>query len=68
MIEQRHLHLARRALEALGHAVQSIDAGFALDLAEIDLKEALQALSEITGEDASEEVIDRVFKNFCVGK
>ena len=29
---------------------------------------ALKALCEITGEDASEEVIDRVFSNFCVGK
>lgn len=68
MIEQRHIALARRALKALEHAMNSIDAGYALDLAEIDLKEALEALSEITGENASEEVIDRVFKNFCVGK
>ena len=68
MTEERHLHLAKRAMEALRHAVDSIDAGFELDLVEIDLKEALEALSEITGEDASEEVIDRVFKNFCVGK
>ena len=68
MTEERHLQLAARALASLRHAVDSIDAGFALDLAEIDLKEALEALSEITGEDASEEVIDRVFKNFCVGK
>jgi tRNA modification GTPase len=68
MTEERHLNLAKRALASLRHAVESIDAGFELDLTEIDLKEALEALSEITGEDASEEVIDRVFKNFCVGK
>ncbi len=68
MTQQRHLELARRAVVALRRAVDSIDAGLALDLAEIDLREALAALSEITGEDASEEVIDRVFQNFCVGK
>ena len=68
MTQQRHLELARRAADALRRAVASIDAGLALDLAEIDLREALAALSEITGEDASEEVIDRVFQNFCVGK
>ena len=68
MTEERHLHLARRALDALGHAAVTIDAELPLDLAEIDLREALAALSEITGEDASEEVIDRVFQNFCVGK
>ena len=68
MTQERHLRLAKCALASLKHAVESIDAGFELDLTEIDLKEALEALSEITGEDASEEVIDRVFKNFCVGK
>lgn len=68
MTEQRHIQLAQRALASLKHALESIEAGMALDLAEIDLRAALEALSEITGEDASEEVIDRVFKNFCVGK
>lgn len=68
MTEERHLRLARRALDVLYRAVKTINAALPLDLAEIDLREALSALSEITGEDASEEVIDRVFQNFCVGK
>ena len=68
MTEERHLRLARRSLEALKRAVSTIDADLPLDLAEIDMREALAALSEITGEDASEEIIDRVFQNFCVGK
>ena len=68
MTQQRHLNLARKAIDAIENACASIEAGMALDVAEIDLREALGALSEITGEDASEEVIDRVFKNFCVGK
>ena len=68
MTEQRHLNLAKKAIDAINRACSSIEAGIALDMAEIDLREALSALSEITGEDASEEVIDRVFKNFCVGK
>ena len=68
MTQQRHIDLAGRAVAALRRALDSIDAGLALDMVEIDLREALGALSEITGEDASEEVIDRVFQNFCVGK
>jgi len=68
MTEERHLRLARQALDALKNAVSGIDSGFELDLIEIDLKEALEYLSQITGEDASEEVIDRVFSTFCVGK
>ena len=68
MTQQRHIELARRAVEALKRAVAAIDAGLALDMVEIDLREALEALCEITGENASEEVIDRVFRDFCVGK
>ncbi len=68
MTEERHLDLAQRATEALERALEAIEAGCPLDVIEIDLKQALNALSEITGEDASEEVIDRVFRNFCVGK
>lgn len=68
MTQERHLRLARRAQEALGRAAEAIEAGCPLDVTEIDMREALSALSEITGEDASEAVIDRVFANFCVGK
>ena len=68
MTEERHLRLARRALDALEGAVEAIEAQTPLDMVAIDLRQALAALSEITGEDASEEVIDRVFQNFCVGK
>lgn len=68
LTEERHLDLAQRAVEALGRAVEAIDQGCPLDVTQIDLRQALEALSEITGENASEEVIDRVFRNFCVGK
>lgn len=68
MTQERHLRLARRAMDALDRAVSAIDGGDPLDVVEIDLRDALGALCEITGEDASEEVVDRVFRNFCVGK
>ena len=65
---QRHIELAHRAEESLKQAVQAIEAGMPLDTAAIDIREALSILSEITGENASEAVIDRVFESFCVGK
>lgn len=68
LTEQRHIALARAACAALERAVCALDGGFELDVTAIDLMAALKALCEITGEDASEEVIDRVFSNFCVGK
>ena len=65
---QRHIDLARKASGALAAAIAAIDAGLPLDTAAIDIREALEHLSEITGENATEAVIDRVFATFCVGK
>jgi len=65
---QRHIQLANSATASLERAVEAIGAGMPLDTAAIDIREALSALSEITGENASEAVIDRVFERFCVGK
>jgi len=65
---QRHIELAQSAAESLDSAVDAIEAGMPLDTAAIDIREALSSLSEITGENATEAVIDRVFEQFCVGK
>ena len=66
--QARHVESAIRAAEALASAAQAIKKGMPLDLVNIDLLSALDALGEITGENASENVIDRVFNTFCVGK
>lgn len=68
LVHQRHLELARNASEYLKNAISAIQMGLPLDTTAIDLKEALNKLGEITGLNATEEVIDRVFANFCVGK
>ena len=65
---QRHIELARMASDCMKQAVTAIDGGMPLDTAAIDIREALSRLSEITGENATEAVIDRVFERFCVGK
>ena len=39
-----------------------------VDIVEIDLKNAFDKLGEITGDSYSEEIIDNLFENFCVGK
>ena len=65
---RRHIELAGAAAERLEAAVEAIGAGMPLDTAAIDIREALDDLAEITGENATEAVIDRVFANFCVGK
>lgn len=65
---RRHIELAQSAANSLDSAVGAIEAGMPLDTAAIDIREALSNLSEITGENATEAVIDRVFEQFCVGK
>ena len=65
---QRHIELAHSAADSLSQAVDAIEMGMPLDTAAIDIREAMSKLSEITGENATEAVIDRVFESFCVGK
>ena len=65
---KRHIDCARRAISSLKHAQASIVSGAPIDLSAMDLMAALTSLYEITGHCASEEVIERVFASFCVGK
>lgn len=53
---------------ALKYASEAVREGMPLDLVAIDLREALEALSEVTGETVSEEIISKIFENFCIGK
>lgn len=67
IIEQRHYEALQRANEALISALSNAD-GFSLDMLSVDLKEAWDALGEITGETANEKIVNTVFEKFCVGK
>ncbi|HHV61171.1 MAG TPA: tRNA uridine-5-carboxymethylaminomethyl(34) synthesis GTPase MnmE [Firmicutes bacterium] len=64
----RHKGALERSLQALVDARASLRAGVPLDLVAIDIREAIEALGEITGETAGEDVIDRIFADFCIGK
>ncbi len=67
IVEERHYSALCRAANSLASAAAG--SGLAtLDLVAIDLKDAWDALGEITGETATEEIISTVFEKFCVGK
>jgi tRNA modification GTPase len=48
--------------------VEAIEGGYSEDLITIDLNAALDQLGKITGETATEDLINEIFERFCVGK
>jgi tRNA modification GTPase len=64
----RHQEALRRAAEHLCASLASIEQLLPLDFASIDLRAAYDALGEITGETASDDLLDRIFREFCIGK
>ena len=65
---QRQLSAAVAARQALQEAREAFENGFGYDAVSVCLDDALNALYDLTGQNATEAVIDQVFDNFCVGK
>ena len=65
---ERQREAAVRAQEYIDKAAKGIKSGVTLDATGVMLESALDCLMELTGEKVSDEVIDQVFKRFCVGK
>ena len=57
-----------RAHDALNKAKESVENNMTIDITAICLKEILEELSSITGENVSEDIINEIFKKFCLGK
>jgi tRNA modification GTPase len=64
----RHFHALQRSEQSLMLVMQALDNGFTGDLLASDLREALNALGEVTGQVSSEDLLDYVFSKFCIGK
>lgn len=65
--EERHFEALKKAYESLSYALSSVNT-LPLDLLSVDVKNGWDALGEISGKTASEEIIDNIFSKFCVGK
>jgi tRNA modification GTPase len=65
---ERHAHLLRSGASALARARAVLLAGEPVELAAADLHRALEALAAITGERAGTELLDEIFRRFCIGK
>ena len=64
----RHRDALRRAGESLGQALESVQDRMAGELVSIDVRAAADALGEITGAITTDEILDRIFSEFCIGK
>jgi tRNA modification GTPase len=64
----RHRDALRRAGEFLGQALESVQCGMAGELVSIDVRAAADSLGEITGAITTDEILGRIFSEFCIGK
>ena len=64
----RHKQALEAALARLAEARRTLAAALPADFVSIDVRGALDALGEITGETATEDVIGEIFSRFCIGK
>ena len=68
LTDQRQEEAARRARDAVRRAREALESGLTPDAVLTDAEEALDALGELTGRTAREEIVSRIFSRFCVGK
>ena len=64
----RHQAALRRANEGLNYAIESLENGMPPDLVAVDLRISLDGLGDIVGKTTTEDILDRIFSQFCVGK
>ena len=65
---ERQRDCVRRCLEAVQEAQQALTAGLTLDAVSVSVDDAISAVLELTGERATEAVVQEIFARFCVGK
>ena len=68
MINARHQDALRRARAGLADSLGGLRADATLELISMDLRIATNAIGEVVGQTATEDLLDRVFSEFCIGK
>jgi len=67
-LNERQLDLAKSAMEALNNVDKVFDEKLPWDFWTIDLRQAINHLGELTGDDLTENLLDNIFSKFCIGK
>lgn len=64
----RHQASLGKAGEALAKALESVESGLSGEFVAMDLRAGIEALGELTGAVTTEDILDRIFRDFCIGK
>jgi len=68
LTNMRHVESIMTAEKAIERTLEAFDSGIPADMLFIDIFEALTSLGEVVGMSVSEEIVDKIFEKFCVGK
>ena len=64
----RHKNQLIKALENISHVIEDIRSNIPIDCIEVDLKNCWENLGEISGDTIGEDILDKIFSEFCIGK
>ena len=68
MSNRRQLSEINNAINSLSNVINTINSGMSEDLYTIDLMDAYASLGRITGESVEDDLVDKIFSDFCMGK
>ncbi len=64
----RHIHALEKSRDSIRSAINATEAGMPYDFIEVDTKDTYEFLGEITGETIEDDMMAKIFSNFCLGK
>ena len=64
----RHKMQIHKSLEGIQRAINTVQSGMPIDVIAVEIKQSLEDLGSITGENVSEDIINEIFSKFCLGK
>ncbi len=64
----RHQQAVNAALQSVKEGISALEDRMPLDFVEVDFKNAWESLGEVTGDTVTEDILDHIFTNFCIGK
>ena len=64
----RHKNQIHKAYESIEKAIDTVNMGMPIDIIAVEIKQTLENLGNITGDNVSEDIINEIFSKFCLGK